>query len=308
MKLVISILIITGMIATSSVAQSYEFRVLASKGKNEVMKDKTGAFSPLKTGATLFMSSVLKVGESSYLGLMHKSGKTMEIKKSGIYNISDLAKRMDNSGSSMASQYGEYLLSKMNSSGDEDVSKSRLNNLNVTGAVSRAITGEEIHVFLPKTSKVLSMDETLIKWQSIETDSYFITIDNLFGETIYEKKIEFNYLNLVDLGMNLDQEGGVFIKITDASNSDNASIAHAIEPLNGAHKKKVQEDFNRLLSEMTTEDLSLKKLVMAMFYEENELYLHAFSCYHEVLQEYPDVDFYKSAYLGFVERNKEKFK
>jgi hypothetical protein len=298
------------LIAGTLEAQSFEFRVLANRGQNMVkVKDATD-WRPVKTGTTLFAGSQIKLIEGGYMGLMHKSGKTIEVKTKGVHNIDDLSKKVLSKGSSVASQYGEFLMAKMSASdGDEDISASRLNNLNVTGAVSRASGDEaEIQVFLPQTSRILDFNDSKIKWKEMEESTgYKLFVENLFSETIAEMDVTDNSFDLANLGINIEAEGGLFIRITDNTDTSIDSAPHAIEMVNGKQKSEVVNNLMRLKGELTNEDVSLNKLILAMFYEENKLYLHAFSCYHEVLEEYPDVDFYKSAYLEFVERNKDKF-
>ena len=301
---------LTLLVSSALHAQSFEFRVLANKGQNNVKAAGSADWQPIKTGSTLFAGSEVKLSEGGYMGLMHKTGKTIEIKSAGVHKIVDLSSKVMTKGSSVASQYGEYLMAKMTASqGDDDISAARLNNLNVTGAVSRASGDEEeIQIFLPKTSKVLDMNDSRIKWKQLEESSgYKLFVENLYSETIAEKDITGNTFDLSGLGINIESEGGVFIRITDNQDGELNSGPHAIEMVTGSQKAEIVENLARLKEELTNEDISLNKLVLAMFYEENKLYLHAFSCYHEVLEEYPEVDFYKAAYLEFVERNKDKF-
>jgi hypothetical protein len=72
--------------------QDYAFKVLANKGVNEV---KSGdSWQPLKTGASLKAGDELKIADNAYLGLVHVSGKPMEVKQSGNYKVADLAAKV----------------------------------------------------------------------------------------------------------------------------------------------------------------------------------------------------------------------
>jgi len=60
--------------------QDYAFKVLANKGSNEV---KSGdGWLAVKTGTSLKTGDELKISENAYLGLVHSSGKPIEIKAS----------------------------------------------------------------------------------------------------------------------------------------------------------------------------------------------------------------------------------
>lgn len=305
------ILLITLILVFSntSFTQSFEFRVLANRGDNTVKAKGSSDWQPLRTGSTLFSGSDIKLSEGGYIGMMHKSGKTLEIKTPQVHNIDVLSKNVLTKGSSVASQYGEFLMAKMSSSDDEDVSASKLNNLNVTGAVSRAVGDEEeIQIFIPKTSKVINFEDAIIKWKSIdEVSAYRLEIQNLYSETVARKEIESNMYDLSNLQLNLAQEGGLFLVVSGIDAEGLNSQPHAIEMLTGAEKDEVSKNLTKLKSEIKNEEHSLQKLILAMFYEENKLFLHAFSCYNEILTEYPQENFYKSIYLDFVERNKNNF-
>ena len=61
-----------------AVAQEYAFKVLANKGANEV---KSGSeWAPIKTGASLKNDDELKLSPNSYMGLVHATGKPLELK------------------------------------------------------------------------------------------------------------------------------------------------------------------------------------------------------------------------------------
>ncbi len=92
-------MILTGIIGYS---QDYAFRVMVSKGANEV---KTGGeWKALKTGAQLNDTDELKVSENAYLGLMHSGGRTLEWKNAGTFKVSELAGKVSE-GSNDFSHY-----------------------------------------------------------------------------------------------------------------------------------------------------------------------------------------------------------
>src|SRR5688572_23387253 len=91
--------------ANGLIAQSYTFKVLASKGKTEV---KSGSgWQDLKVGASLFATDEIKVSENSYLGLMYYKGKPLELKQAGSFKVSDLVPKVE-SGSSVVMKYTDF--------------------------------------------------------------------------------------------------------------------------------------------------------------------------------------------------------
>src|SRR5688572_17491797 len=83
-------LVLALVLAVSFVfAQDYAFKVMANKGSNEVKSGDT--WQPLKTGASLKATDELKLVDNAYIGLIHATGKPLEVRQAGNYKVSDLA-------------------------------------------------------------------------------------------------------------------------------------------------------------------------------------------------------------------------
>ena len=143
------------LVASSAFAQDYAFKVLANKGSNEV---KAGAdWSPLKTGATLRSGDELKLSENAYLGLVHSSGKPLELKLAGSYKVAELAAKMGG-GTGVLNKYTDFILSS-------NSAEAKKNRLSATGAVDR---GENyaIKLILPENqSSGIYNSIAIIKWE-----------------------------------------------------------------------------------------------------------------------------------------------
>src|SRR4051812_7248465 len=111
-------------VATLTFAQQdYAFKVLVNKGKNEV---KSGdSWLPIKTGTSLKSTDEIKVQENAYVGLIHVTGKPLEVKEAGKHKVVDLSAKV-NGGSSVLSKYTDFILS---------ANTQKKNNLTATGAV-----------------------------------------------------------------------------------------------------------------------------------------------------------------------------
>ena len=79
------------MLNTLVQGQDYAFRILANKGANEIKSGDT--WQPVKTGASLKMGDELRVTENASIGLVHSSGKPLEVKKADTYKVADLPRR-----------------------------------------------------------------------------------------------------------------------------------------------------------------------------------------------------------------------
>ncbi|HKZ37794.1 MAG TPA: hypothetical protein VJ184_09100, partial [Chryseolinea sp.] len=107
------------LVTSFTIAQDYAFKVLANKGANEVKSGND--WLPIKTGASLKSGDELKLSDNSYMGLVHATGKPLELKVAGSYKVSDLSSKMSG-GTSVINKYTDFILS----SNSPEAKKNRL--------------------------------------------------------------------------------------------------------------------------------------------------------------------------------------
>ena len=84
-------------VSTISLAQStYVFKVLGVSGT--VTKHTAQGDVPVNAGTKLMADDALLIDGNGYCGLMHQSGKGLEIKKPGNYQVADLSKNIASNG------------------------------------------------------------------------------------------------------------------------------------------------------------------------------------------------------------------
>lgn len=287
--LTLSLVFLAGM----TFGQGYTFKVLANKGTNKI---KAGAdWAPLKTGASLQEGDELIISENAYLGLVHASGKTLELKTAGNHKVADLAAKVNTGGSSVASKYADFVLSKMSAEGKK-------NRLSATGAVHRG-SNDAIHVFMPSSVGVFS-DKAIIRWDSLDGENlYVVTLKNMFDDVLVS--IETNEPNIeLDLtNEKLAKENVVLLSVSSKGDEEVKSGTYAIKRLPEADATKVKETLNELMSEVD-QATALNKYILAGFYEENNLLIDALTSYEEAIKLAPEVDSYREAYVEFLLRNR----
>ena len=67
-----------------------DFKVLSHKGANTVNN------KPLSTGTKLFSSDQIMVSVGGYIGLLHKTGKTLELRQPGTYTVAEISQKAMN--------------------------------------------------------------------------------------------------------------------------------------------------------------------------------------------------------------------
>ncbi|MBU2913309.1 MULTISPECIES: hypothetical protein [Reichenbachiella] len=300
-KLIFSTLLIF-LLVNTSFGQGFVFRVLASKGANQVKKA-SGETTPLKTGATLMSGDELIAANGAYIGLMHKTGRTIEVRNSGVTKITDLESKLAKSQSDVANKYAQFVMNKMNED-DGDVNSNYRQNMKATGAVTRAASDGSLKVMLPSSVDILNPN-AIIRWTQapdVENPQYVVSIKNIFDEEIYKAETEDTSLAINFDDENLSSERLVILSVKVKDQMDLVSGDYGIKRISADDASAINENLEALKSAVP-DDSPLNKLIFASFYEENNLILDALTQYEEAIELSPEVDDFKMIYDDFLIKN-----
>ncbi|MBT1705089.1 hypothetical protein [Chryseosolibacter indicus] len=272
-------------------AQDYTFKVLVNKGKNEV---KAGsAWQPLKTGSILKLKDEVKLADNAYLGLIHSSGKPLELKQAGNYKVSDLSAKVG-SGTSVVNKYTEFILSS---------NTQKNNRLSATGAVHRG--SNTTRVYLPKSeAATVYGDRVIVDWESIaNAKSYVIIIKSLFGDELLKTESIVDELILDLSDSKFKKEVNILVEVFPKDKPEmRPEPAYMIKRLPAAEKQRITL-LMKDIAILTTETSALNQLILAGFFEQNKLFIDAANAYHKAIELAPDVQQYKDDYNNFLIRN-----
>lgn len=293
-----SLIVCLLFLSNSLMAQEYVFKVLANKGSNQVKSTSESAWKPVKTGTTLQVGDELKVSENAYLGLVHTSGKTVELKKPAIIDINELAASLNSSSSSVASKYADFVLNKMSES-----ESARSNNLTATGAVTRATDNSSIKVFMPSSVEVLN-PQAVVQWSEMDgkSQTYVVTLKNMFDEVIYSEETADNQMMLDLEDKKIANERLVILNVKVKGDDAVQSGDYGIQRVSGDNATALKNEMSELAGE-NTEETSLSHIMLASFYEKNNLMVDALTSYRKAIELSPEVDDFKTMYNDFIERN-----
>jgi hypothetical protein len=280
-------------------AQGYTFRVLANKGANKVKKANSGEVANLRTGATLQNGDAIIAGQGAYIGLMHKSGRTVEVRQSGTFTVASLEQKVPSGNSSVASRYASYVSDKMN----EDGQGSYKSRMNATGAVSRAVEAGTLNVMVQQGNTVPVIgDKVIVEWETAAEDStsiFVANVKNLQGEVIYTKDVNSNTLEL-DLN-ELNKKSPYDVYILEVFDKMDPSITSGDIGI-----KRDKQEYREAVAELqelkaqVPEDSPLNKLVYASYFEEKGLLLDAMTKYREAIEMAPEVEDFQEMYKNFL--------
>ena len=275
--------------------QDYTFRVLATKGSNEL---KSGdSWQAVKTGASLKTGDELKITENSSVGLVHSSGKPLEVKQPGTYKIDELAKKVSG-GPSVLNKYTDFILSS-------NSAEAKKNRMSATGAVHRGL--EDIKVYLPENQNAEIFNNiAYVNWEGKGGAPYIVYFKNMFDEELV--KVETSETSVrIDLSdPKFANETAILVEVKSKADGKSKSEQHLIKKLSQGRQDAIRKSYTELNNELGTEASELNKLIQAAFFEQNKLFIDAITAYEDVIKMAPDNASYKDAYEEFLLRNKLK--
>ncbi len=274
-------------------AQDYAFKVIAFKGNATVQGQK------LKVGSTISPDESVVVQEGAYLALVHKSGKTHEINKSGTFTAKDMeaAVAKNNQGNVYVAMVVNELTGNV----------AEVNRKPKTGSVERALGREPIGIQLDKSSHFYTGKPVAISWylkdqgveKIMEGDQFKVSVYNMFNDEIATVITKNNYAIFDFSNVKFDSENtGVVYKITSMKNPTRiTSLQYSLGPADAEVSKVVEQE----LAAGDYEDTPLGNLILANFFEENGLYPNAQAAYLKAIEQ-TDSEVFKQQYQSFLDR------
>ncbi|NJN28576.1 MAG: hypothetical protein HC819_22665 [Cyclobacteriaceae bacterium] len=294
MKKLIVFVVFNCLIAGSLVAQEATFSVLLNKGKNEL--GKPGKLNMLMAGSKVNPGDILKVQEGGYVALIHNAtGASVELDGKSTYTEEKLQQIIGEQSASVMTKYGKFLMEKMN---PQDYANQ---NLNVTGAVER---GKEdlISIGLPKVGDIYG-NKAFVTWQRLDNiQEYVVTCKDKLDEVISETTVT-GHSYLLDLDQIALQDEKMIIINVRAKNSDAfRSPDFGIKRMSLAEKATI----DRALADMKkipTSGNVMDQLLLASFFEQNDLLADAITCYNQAAIAAHQADGFDTIYNSFMARN-----
>jgi hypothetical protein len=283
------------IISASLFGQDYAFKVMASKGANEV---KSGdVWQPLRTGLSLKSTDEVKLADNAYIGLIHSTGKPVEIRKPGNYKVADLAPKTG--GSSVLNKYTDFILSS-------NSAEAKKNRLSATGAVHRATEKFAISALLPESQHAaVYSNQVIISWDGSKVAGpYTVVVMDLSEEELFKAETPETTF-VLDLNNPKLSAPAMLVVIKSSTDPTQTSKNYIVKRVKADEREKIKTSMEAIVGEVA-EETAMNKLVLASFYEDHKLLLDAIGAYEEAIKLAPDVPFFKEAYEEFLLRNKLK--
>lgn len=284
------------LLVAQAFCQEYTFKVLVNKGNNE-FRSNGSSWQPLKTGTSLGDADELRIADNSYVGLAHANGKPVEVKKAGDYKVSPDLTALVSGGSSVLQKYVDFAFSN-------NSAEAKKNRLSATGAVQRTAEYSGIRLTLPPNQNSGIFNKVaVINWANTRVKGpYVVTFRNMFDDVLQRVETPETSITLDLEEKPLASENAILIEVSAKDDPALISEQHLIKRLAPAQHEAVKKQLDDLLTQMEGES-ALDKLILAGFYEENDLLIDAIAAYEAAIKLAPDVQEFKDAYDGFLIRN-----
>ena len=292
----LAIILFAACLSSGVYAQEVVFKTLAAKGTCMVQRGANpDEYTPIATGLKIFQEDkIIITGSTSYVGLVSLDGKALELKKGGVYYVKDLSKALSSQETSMAQKYLNLLVNDM-SKVDDNTAR----NMKYTGSVERSVENKDIVVFLPETTKIAGTTGEIQWFPKATVNSYNVKIvdlyeEALFSETTSEKTIAIDFSSI---GMN---PGQIYkMQVADANNPESNSGFISLQVPTRSEMAKYETDLKMLRSEVP-ENSAIGDMVIATYFEEQELFLNAIPYYESAIEKEPNIVEFQDAYNMFL--------
>ncbi len=286
------VFLLSASISQSVSAQDTLFKILAVDG--DVKLKKTEAWLPVKEGQQVSAQDLFKLDEGAYLGMVHHTGHSLELRKRGTYVAGQLSEKLGDRKLEVASKYASLYLSMVN----ENSVPQSANNL------ERTTNKSQLYVYLPNSVDVFN-DEVILRWKddSELDENYEVKLKNMFNEVLDTKTVAGTKTSLNFNDNKIASERMIIISVSSQDFKDQRSKDYGMKQLTPEEAEPIARELKELKLEITDEQSALDKLILASFYEQNSLLADALTSYEHAIQLAPDVDAFRTAYDQFIFRN-----
>jgi hypothetical protein len=287
MKKHLLILILLLLFSRLSFSQGIKFIVLTSNGDISLIRN--SLVTTVKAGGKIIDNDKLKVGKYSYIDLVYKDGRTLEITSAGTYSTSKLIKMAGSKKNTSTVKFSKFVLAEFVKSVDD------LSNMKVAGAVERLIEAS-IDYCTPPNTNILDPIITFI-WFADKNNSYTFRLTDISGNVLYSSEITDTSitLNLQQLNLSRDNNYKWFVK--DNKRVDAITDTCRFYWLPQTTADSIKKSVGKLLVDFNEYDHSIKQTLLASFYSKNKLYIDMLQAYERAMVLAPENETYKKLYL-----------
>lgn len=285
-------LLLFATLVSASGSLHYTFKVLTFDGSVLYKNDTTNQWVPVHVGTCLPAHSMIRVNAHGYLGLVHSSGKTYTLQK-GTYEVDRLASKFPSQTRGSAAKYADLL-----------IERSKTNVTAKPQERKRSTQERELKMLLPSSVDVFS-SEVILRWKDKQPidQNYEVVFKNMFDEVIMTREAEGTRLKLNFEDSQVARERLLIVSVHKKNQKSLQSSEYGIKQMTDEEAALIEEELKELKLDFDGQEAILDMLILASFYEQNNLLADALTTYERVIELAPEVTAFKTAYDQFVFRN-----
>jgi len=306
----------------SMLAQSSTFRVITAK--NSSFFSEGADWKALRCGVKLQDKDKIKVDVGGMAILVHSSGKTIEVKSPGSFNVNDLSGQAQNS-KGVAGKFAGYVMDELTKGADKKDARYQ-QNMQFTGATSKMSNSvNKLCLDSPNSTNILGNTVTLA-WRicddspkfdaptgsrqnaekigersssALNNPSVILTLTDSVGTKIREELLDVNALSL---DVSTLEKGKLYKWSVHMKNKPHVQLTdNSFRILNEIEAKQIEVEASTIREELG-ESSAWSEIVTASLYEQNKLYGLALSKYRSGIERDPSVQEYQQLYAKCLDR------
>lgn len=319
------------VLSAAGVAVAQDLKLLAVRGNVT-----SSAGAKMVAGQQLAVSDRITIASGGYVSVVHKNGRTLEIKKPSTVTVRDLQQRLTRPTSSASSKFASYVASELTEKNDPIAFRSkRRGNMKTTGSVERAAgddvdaidsalrivgaPGEvqalaalstskierdgRIAVVMPRSTRLLSDTVTFTWRRTPRWNSYRLIITDRANTVLVNKETTDTTvtLSLSALGVT---SGELYSWHIEASTQPSERTPeYSLWVLNGRARADAESLLEDITSSQEDSQSAIAMLIRAAACEDLGLVYEAYLLYMRVVALEPEIDSYRRACAEFLVRH-----
>lgn len=292
--MIISILIVS--LNNKLTAQDDSFLVLSLSGK--VSLQNTGKkWNAIQTGNRIEKNGKIKLEKNSYIALLHKDGRTLEINTAGTYNHKKLIELLSKNNPTISQKFSQFVLTELTKSSEQK------KDMKTFAAVVR-VRPDFIETAIPAYTKIVDSHFNFSWYKSAATKKYIFNLISPSSSIIYMNLITDTSITVNLSELNISK--GVCYRwfVYDADSNKISSDTNCVILMPSFESKFISDSLKEFEKSLVSIDSPLNQLFIASYLESNDLNFAALDHYNKVSTLTPDVVQYKEIIVNFLIKNK----
>ncbi|MCL5029191.1 MAG: hypothetical protein M1480_09245 [Bacteroidetes bacterium] len=286
-------LLVTFAACSEILAQENNFKVLAIKGEILIDSDNTNLWHNLTLGSEITGSEKIKLNNNSYLGLAFSPGGTLELKRPGEYNYSQLMYFINLDHRSVNRKFSDFVFNELTKK------IGLIKEMKSAGAVIR-LRPNGIPVAVPFSS--YTIDSVInFKWHPVSNSSnYIFKLINCSNRTIFMKELSDTSLSVNLNSLYLASDSAYRWYVYDFRNPSISSDTNCIIKYSQNKIESIKDSLIELNKTLGSEPSALNQVIYSEFYQRNQLNIDALQALENATALEPSVDVYDSMLNDFL--------